>query len=355
VKVRKPPTIHDVAGALGLHKSTVSLALSGKGNVSAATRQKVLAAARELGYEPNPLAQRLAHGHRNATIGIFSGVLDVGLATEKILLIQRALSERAFEVPIYTCFDAAGDASKSQAAQIRQLCRQRPRAIVCATQMLERAVFDELYAYQRDGGIVVSFDLPAPLECDQVVFDRDHNAYQGARQLLEHGHRRIGVDITPNHAWLSGTAGDPQSYRLQGFRRALEEFGAPLRDEWLFRNPAYERGGAEMAQQFLQLRERPTALCIVNEYVALAFMVEVMRAGLRIPADVSIVSHDNQMIASYCPVRLTAASQPVETIARTVVDLLLDRLEGRHEGPPRTVTVRGELLQRDSVAPPVLV
>src|SRR5207248_1297952 len=122
------------------------------------------------GYEPNPLAQRLAHGHRNATVAIFSGVLDVGLATEKILLIQKALTRRSLEVPIYTCSEPAGDGGKSQLGQIRQLCRQRPRAIVCAAQMLDPAVFDELRAYQRSGGIVVSYDTPVPMECDQVIF-----------------------------------------------------------------------------------------------------------------------------------------------------------------------------------------
>ena len=223
--MRKPPTIRDVAGELGLHKSTVSLALSGKGNLSAATRQKVLAAARELGYEPNPLAQRLAHGHRNATVGIFSGVLDVGLGTEKILLIQKALSARSLEVPIYTCPEPVGDEGKSQVAQLRQLCRQRPRAILCTTQMLEPGVFRELQAYQREGGIVVSFDLPVPLECDQVLFDREENAYQAARHLLEHGHRHLGIGVTVTNERLSGTTSDPQTYRLKGFRRALAELG----------------------------------------------------------------------------------------------------------------------------------
>ena len=98
----KHPTIHDVAEALGMHKSTVSVAFSGKGNLSVATRNKVLQVARELGYEPNPLAQRLANGVSNSLICLFSGVLDVGLATEKILLIQKELTERGLEVPIYT-------------------------------------------------------------------------------------------------------------------------------------------------------------------------------------------------------------------------------------------------------------
>ena len=85
-----------------------------------------------------------------------------------------------------------------------------------------------------------------------------------------------------------------------GFARALGEFGVPVRDEWFFRNSNYELGGAEMALRFLTLPERPSAVCIVNDYVALAFTVEIMRAGLRVPQDVSIISHDNQPIASYC-------------------------------------------------------
>ncbi len=352
--MRKPPTIHDVAGALGMHKSTVSLALSGKGNLSAATRQRVLTVARELGYEPNPLAQRLAHGHSNSLVCVFSGTLDVGLATEKILLIQRALDERSLEAPIYTRPEPAGDGGQSQAAQVKQLCRQRPRAILCAAQMVGPAVFRELEAYQRAGGIVVSYDIPVPLACDQVIFDRQDNAYQAARHLLERGHRQIGIGMSNTTEWFSGAPDVPQTYRLEGFRRALDEFGVPVRREWLFANPTYEKGGAEMARRFLQMKERPTGLCIVNDYVALAFMVEIMRAGVRVPEDVSIVSHDDQPIAAYCPVPLTSVSQPVEAIARAVVELLMDRIEGRAGDAPRTVTIRGELVQRQSVAAPTV-
>ena len=337
-----------------MHKSTVSLALSGKGNLSAATRARVRTVARELGYEPNPLAQRLAHGHSDRLVGIFSGTLDIGLATEKILLIQKELNERSLEAPIYTFSAPAGDGGEAQAAQVKQLCRQRPRAIVCAAQMVNPVVIRELDAYQRAGGIIVSYDIPIPLECDQVIFDREDNAYQAARHLLEQGHRRIGVGMSNTAEWFSEDANVPQTFRLKGFRRALGEFGVSAREEWFFHNPTYEKGGAEMARHFLRLSERPTGLCIVNDYVALAFMVEVMRAGIRVPDEVSIVSHDDQPIAVYCPVPLTAVSQPVEAIARAVVTLLIERLEGS-DAPPRTVTIKGELAQRQSVAAPSAV
>lgn len=355
----KTPTIDDLAVALGMHKSTVSKALSGKGNISRDTRARVRDAARALGYEPNPLAQRLASGFRNPTVHIFSGTLDLGMATQKIRLIQQALSAQGWEVSIHASPEApsSADAGGAQAAQVRHLCRQRPRAVVCAAQMVDPEVFGELEQYQRDGGIVVSYDAPVPLACDQVIFDREDNAYRAARHLLEHGHRRVGLAMSQVSVPADSleAAQDPQGYRMRGFRKALREFGAPFRDEWFFRNVPYEMGGAAMAREFLQMPEgdRPTAIAIVNDYVALAFMVEVMRAGVRIPQDLSLVGHDNQPIAAYCPVPLTSMTQPAEQIAYKVVDLLMERVNGDvpPEEPARTVRIQGELVPRGSVAP----
>ncbi len=343
----KTPTIQDVAVSLGMHKSTVSLALSGKGNISAATRTRVQSIARELGYEPNPLAQRLAQGHANPAVFVVAGALDVGLATAKILLIQNALSRLGLEVPIYTCSEAQGTAGSTQAQQVRLFCRQRPRAIVCASQMLDPSVYEEMEAYQRTGGTIVSYDSAIPLDCDQVVFDREDNSYQAARQLLIRGHRRIGIGMSSVPGGVYA-ASKPQQARLNGFRRALTEFGAPIREDWFFQNATYERGGAELAQHFLSMKDRPTGLCVVNDYVAMALMVELMRAGVRVPQDVSIVGHDNQPIAAYCPVPLTSASQPVDEIADAVVSLLQARLEGSQD-LPQTVTLRGPVFVRDSV------
>lgn len=350
--LNKPPTLQELAATLGMHKSTVSLALSGKGNVSVATRQRVLAAAQELGYEPNPLAQRLARGYQNDVVCLFAGVLDVGLATQKILSIQQRLTERGLDVPIYTASRRPGVDASSQGLQIRQLWRQQPRAILCATPRVETTVFLELEAYQRSGGVVVTYDTPAPLACDQVLFDREESAYAAARYLLERGHRKLGIAMSSVPDPLPDSTSDPIAARMAGFRRALCDFGLPFRDEWFFRNANYERGGAEMAHRFLELKDRPTALCIVNDYVALAFTVEIMHAGVRVPEEVSIISHDNQAIAAYSPVPLTAMTHPAEEIARSVVDLLLDRTQGRIPAgaPPREVRLSGSLVERRSVA-----
>ncbi len=346
-------TLRDVAGALGMDKSTVSNALSGKGNVSAKTRARIATVARELGYEPNPLAQRLATGHQNETVCLFSGILDTGITTDKVLLIQQALAEWEMEAPIYACGKLTREPARAQLTQIRQLRRQQPRAILCAAQLVDVSVYAELATYQNDGGLVISYDTPSPLDCDQVIFDREDNTYQAARHLLLQGHRRIAIGLS-RLVWRPTFAeGDTQQQRLRGFARALEEFGVLPRPEWQFRHGSYERGGEEMARQFLSLApaERPTGLCIVNDHVALAFMAEVMRAGVRIPDDLSVIGHDNQPLAAYCPVPLTSMTQPTERIASTVVEMLMDRIRGSAAGtPPQKVVITSELVQRASVA-----
>ena len=191
--------------------------------------------------------------------------------------------------------------------------------------------------------------MAVPLACDQIVFDREDNAYQAARYLLERGHRKLGLGMSSLS--LGASERDPQTERLRGFQRALAEFGVPYRPEWLFLNTTYERGGAAMASQFLALPDRPTGLCIVNDYVAMAFMAELLRAKIRLPEEVSIVGHDDQPVAMYCPVPLTSATQPVEALADAVVERLMARLSG-DDSEPQTILVRGELVERDSVAPP---
>lgn len=347
--ISKPMTIQRIAETLGIHKSTVSLTLSGKGRISPAMRAKILGLAEELGYAPDPLAQRLASRAKTKVICLCSGALDPGRGTEKIALIQTALTNLGFEVPIHTPAKASDSDGSAQAALIQLLRRQRPQAIICSAHTMGPPAFKEMEAYQREGGIVVCYDVPVPVQCDQVVFDREDNAYQGAKYLLEKGHRKLGLAVSRLQRPLEESGSAPQDLRLHGFRRALAEYGLHSRDEWIFENATFEKGGAEMARHFLSMQDRPTGLCVVNDYVALAFMSEIMRAGVRVPEEVSMVGHDDQPIAVYCPVPLTSVSQPSEEIVAAVVDLTMQRIGGSTE-PPKTVTIRGSLIERESVA-----
>lgn len=350
-------TLGDVARAAGISKATASLALNGKECIAPETRRLVRETADRLGYEANVLAQNWSRGGCRTTVAFFVSGLDLGVRTQKLQRIQAKVARRGFDVPVYVNGVPGQGESSDQAALMSTIRRQRPRAILCnvdthtppeasaADSFLPRTLA-EMRRYIDEGGILVCYDSPVPLECDQVVFDREDNTYRGTRYLLEQGHRDIGFCL---HGFF-----DPLGPRLHGFRRAMDEFGAPVRPEWLFFERGYEEAGGRLAEKVLALAERPTAMCVVNDVVASAFINMVRRAGLRVPEDVSVVGHDDSRAAAFCAVPLTSVSHPVDAIAEAVTDLLFRRIEGEGfaEAPARTLVLQGEVAVRESAAPP---
>ena len=338
-------TIRDVARVAGVSKSAVSAALTGNGRIAPQTKATILQVAAELGFEPNTHARRLQGKGLSQSIGLFTLDLDLSVGTGKIKRIRSLLTRQGFEVAIHACSYPDRNNPTDTIREMKLLAQQRPRAIICNTTDLPVEVFEALQSYRAQGGVLVCYDRAVAVECDQVVFDREDNTFQAANHLLELGHREIGFfDVSSNPRDKS---------RVSGFEKALNRYGLRTRDEWVRGytvEKEFEENGVEMAAYFLSLPERPTAVCIVNDYAAIAFISELQRAGLRVPADLSVVGHDDRLMARYCNVPLTSVSHPVEAIAQAVVDTLLQRLNGDIDAPFQTQTVRGQLAVRQSTS-----
>jgi DNA-binding LacI/PurR family transcriptional regulator len=341
---RKEVTLQDVALAGRVSVSTVSSVLNDKGRFSAHTRDRVKRVARELGFIPNPAAQRLVNGHQDNTVALFSLYLDQNVVSRKLEILQDILTEDGYSAPIYAFGNSLKVGSIDQTKMMRDLLRLRPRAFACHTGYLNEHALHELRGFSERGGVVVCYDKPVELVCDQVILDREHNSYLAMRHLLELGHRRIGFYL----GYL-----DPDPWRLAGVKRALREYDAPFLTEWLnyVGTERYVKGGAQLGEFFLNLRERPTAVCIVNDLVATGFVTYVAKRGVRVPEDVSVIGHDNVPIAEFGSiVPLTTVSNPVEKIARQVAECIAERLRNEYSGASRRFDVKGDLVVRESTA-----
>ena len=343
---KKRVTLDDVAAKAGVTAATVSFALSGKRTLSPQTKAAIMQAVSDLGYEPNLHAQRLATGRSHNEVALFSLNMDLGVGTRKLQFLQAKLSARGFKAPIHGYGAMVGheiEVDRQIIEVVRDLRRQKPRAIVCYTSMLGDEALGELERFQEEGGTLVCYDFLIGLPCDTVVFDRDDNTYQAARHLLERGHKHLGF-------FTLGKVGGP---RLDGFERARREFGvtAPPSLLGLGSHLEPEKAGIEMAQQFLALppSQRPSGVCIVNDAAALSFIGIVQLQGVRVPHDLSVVGHDNAPFAAHCgQVPLSTVSHPVEKIVEGIAQLLLSRLDKEYDGAPRTLTVSGEFVARAS-------
>ena len=345
---RKTATMQDIARLVGVTPMTVSYALSGKRKISDETREAVLQAARDLNFEPNVMAQRLRKGRCEKTIGFFSLDVDLSSRTRQLQIIQAALSDRGYSVPVYAYGYRGRDVLENQLELINTLIAQRPRAIICNTSGVHPQIFERLSHFIDEGGIAVCYGYShfAPVECDQVIYAEGETFYTATRHLLELGHREIGFFNVGHRT--------PGGEMMREARRALDEFGAPLQDKWLFQNDGtrtYEEHGALLGQEFLALSRRPSAMVMANDYAAVAFMATLVQSGVQIPRDVSVVGHNNDSIAPFGVVPLTTISNPIDEIAESVLKMLQSRLVQDFGGAPRHQTVRGELILRDSTAP----
>lgn len=329
-------TIYDIATQLGVGKTTVSLVLSGRGKISSATRTAVLDKARELGFRPNPHAQRLAQGRSDGSVFLFIENLYPGTGTQRADLIQTRLREHGYEVPLYTYGGVCPPGNVGHL--MSTLCWQQPRAIIYHGKF-DPPVLEALRRYHDRGGVVVCYaEKPLP-PFDTVGYDYDGAACQAVHHLLQLGHRDIGL-YAPGH----------DARYMGGIHRTLQEAGTALRPECIIDGYAQEEGGVSLANRFLALDRRPTALCVINDASAMVFINQVMRAGLQVPRDVSVVGFDDTVHARNCIVPLTTVRQPVEQIAAAITAMVITRIESGCAGPASHQEIRGQLVVRESCA-----
>ena len=313
-------TIKDVAKLAGVSIATVSYVINDTVPVSEATRKRVWAAIRELGYRPNATARNLKAG-RSRLIGYswapippdqLNPVLDEFLHT----LVQMA-SEADYHILPFPC---SPDQVQVEAYEELVYTGRVDGFIVSDTN------FDDWrIAYFMDIGFPFVAFGRANEEWDFPYVDVDGAA--GIRMATEHllaqGHRRIGLIGWPEDS-LTG------NYRLQGYLEAMEGAGIPVDPDWVVRGEHSAQFGRAAAGQLLDLpaERRPTAIVALSDLMAIGAMAEVQARGLEVGRDVAITGFDDSPMARYLHPPLTSLRQPIREIGQKVVEMVLRLIKG---------------------------
>jgi LacI family transcriptional regulator len=355
----------DIAERAGVSQSTVSFVLNGRDTavrISDKTRQKVLAAADELGYRQNHLARAMRTGN-SQMLGFVGG----DLCDEHVgRMLDGALQEA--EAHGFTLKILPHQEGNDGWATIRRSSELRLMGVAALHLPLDLARDLHKEALHCNTPMVL-LDTPVPLEgVPQVATDDASGVRVGVRHLLELGHRRFALvssDLTSVLAPL----------RESAFRGALLEAGLPLDEANLVRGNFSERHLNVLAARALLDRpapKRPTAIFCLGDAIAAAVLQVANELGLRVPADVSVLGYGDLNIAALCSPPLTTLRQPFRSMGRLAVRHLLDQMQmprsgeetPSNEGPLATVEGRlalqnsgqlpVELVVRASCAPPTL-
>ena len=302
-------TVHDVAARAGVSQPTASLVLSQhpRARVAAATRQRVIDAAAELGYKPNVVARSLAR-RRSFALGVIVPDVRNPFVADVVMGAERVAAEAGYAV---------------------LLCDQSARTVI---QHLET-----LRARQIDGVLLdaigaASLPTDALTGVNVVLIDEPSERWPGiatdaiaagrlaADHLLALGHRELA---------FIGPASDVHAFRMRerGFVMRLREAGIQLTSPRLRRASATVAGGRDAMRQLLVTGPRPTALFCANDLMAIGAMKQCLTVGLRLPEDISLVGCDDIELARFVTPELSTVSIPARELGARAARLLVQLIE----------------------------
>jgi len=341
-------TLKDVAALVGVSTATVSLVVNDRPGVNAATRERVLRAARELGYTPNSIAQRLAT-RRSRTIGLVVTDIENPFFASITQHVDAFTKAAGYGLILEISNDELSREERSVQDFVGKMVEGLIVVPTLRTVRRDFSVFDRLRALKIPYLFLTSY-YPGH-RCHCVMMDLEQGSYMVARHLAELGHRDI-VLLAPDDTRVV-----PAALRIRGFKRALAEARCAFRGDMIVHcgEPNFKNGYEKTGR--LLKREKPDAIMAINDILALGASRAIREAGYRIPQDIAVAGFDDVVFASISEVPLTTVRQDVPGLCELAVReiLALLRQSDPYSGKPTTKFLRPELVVRASTiatAPP---
>lgn len=332
-------TIYDLAKMTGFSITTVSKALNNYSDVSEKTKAKIVQAAAEMGYLPNAHAQSLST-KRSWTIGVmFSEAHGVGMMHPFFNAIIESF-RKATEQQGYDLIFASRNLRNRDMSYLEHFRHRAVDGIVviCSDQMDQHV--QELI--QSTIPIVV-VDMDSA-DCSVVYSDNITGGTLAINHLYELGHRLI--------AHIAGdTSTDAGRARIEGYQQAMERLALPIPGGYLV-NGGFFSGeeGKRAMNELLALPERPTAVFVAGDEMAIGAIEAIHEAALRIPEDISVVGYDDIYMAQYITPKLTTVRQDTETIGQHAASVLIEQIVNKKRVTTRDV-IPVNLMVRQSTGP----
>lgn len=331
------PTIEDVARLADVSIATVSRCLHTPERVAPPTRERVLAAVRQTGYNLNIAAQSLRRRRSDTVLVV---VPDIGNTYFSDILggIERVASAQGLTMLI-------GDTRRSKAREesyVRHLVNGRADGALLLID--PREAWFEVPAPNAKGirPIVTISEVAPGFANTAVMIDNVAAAEAMANHLIAQGHRRIAHVTGPSTDILTRE-------RMQGYRRALASAGLTEHADDMIPGDYSLASGRAAFDRFVAMADRPTAIFFANDESAMGFISSANLVGVRVPAEVSVAGFDDIHFAQSCTPALTTIRQPRAEMGAEAMRVLLAIIAGE---APASVCLPFELIERASTAPP---
>ncbi len=315
----KRVSLKDIAKKVGVSPSTVSFVLNGKGSkmrISEALAEKIKKVAEKSGYHPNQLAVGLRTGQTKTL-----GLIVENISNSFFSLLAKIIEDEAqhFGYRIVYC-SAENDLSRARAL-IRMLShRQVDGYLITPTEGLE----EDIQKLAKHGKPVVLMDRYFPnLNVSSVTVDNYNGARMGVKHLIDKGYKKIGfVGLQMDLIQMQ--------HREKAYIDILQSNGIRVKKKFILKLKYNSENSEESIRKicsFISENKELEAIFFVTNYLGIYGLECIRRMGLSIPKDLAVICFDDHDIFRLYPPGISAIEQPVEEIARTAIQLLMDQLK----------------------------
>lgn len=339
-------TIKDIANKLNLSYSSVSRALNDKAGVSEETRVQVKNVAKQMGYQPNALAQGLVN-KASKTIGVIIPDILNPFYGEVVAGIVEVANESKYNILL--CI-SKWDIEKEK-EYLKTLLKKRVDGIIVRP-VAERIedVYENINIPIR---VIESFPTGRYSSCVQV--NHRMGGYLATKHLIQCGYKKIAFLGGKEDAYVS-------IERLRGYKEALSEFNIKYKKIIMLDglvnvkddiSKGYISIGYDLASELLSTNKDVDGILAINDIVALGALQYIEEKSIRFPDEIGVIGFDNVSYAQLPQIQLTTVHQPKIKLGRLLFNTILSEIDEKDKFHPNVIKLEPELIIRKSTRAPL--
>lgn len=328
-------TIKDIARELGISPSTVSRALKDHPDISQETKRLVKEVAHRSNYRPNPIALSLK-GQRSNVIGVVIPEIVHFFFSSVISGIEDVANKHGYSVMLS---QSSENYQKEVIACDAFLNGIIDGLIISVSKDTDN--YDHFHRFEEEGIPMVFFDRAIDeIKSDRVLVDDFDGAYQATEHLIIQGRRKI-VHFAGPQSRLIG------KNRLKGYLKAMSDNGVVIDNDLIQPCDSFENAIVE-TQRLIDTNTKFDSFFAVNDFTAVGVIKTLIKNGIKVPDEVSVVGFGDDNIAKMVDPTLSTVSQPGFEMGKLAMEQLIRRITQNRDEPPVTEMLKTKLIVRDS-------
>ncbi len=329
--MKKRVTIKDIAKHLLLSVSTVSRALIDDKNIRRETKERVLEAAQELGYLPNPVATNLKYGRTNSV-----GVIVPEMVTPYAAKVIEGIQDILYPLGLRVMIANSNEDPKREFENLSLMEQFMVDGIIVS--MCDYNSNREKYIKLQNSGIpIVFFDrIPYGFDATQVLIDNYRSAYFLVEHLIRSGRKRIAYMRGPSSIYNS-------IERERGYRDAMHKFGLEIDSTMIINGGVTFLDGAKAVEKLTHCN----AIFAFTDTLAIGAMNHLRDMGIVVPNDIAVAGFSGTELSTIVTPQLTSVVAPLHNMGATAAQLILERIKDSNL-KNETIYLQSELTPRAS-------